>query len=246
MRNVLEAFNEYVEQYNKSDVKIYLKYVHTEKVAEYCERIANWLGLSEEEIMLAWKIGVLHDIGRFEQVKRYNTFKDALSVNHAQFGADLLFEEGLIRRFEANEELYELIEKAIRYHNCYELPEGLTEKELLFCNILRDADKIDIFRVNVETGMEAIYNVTTQELKTSCVTPEVLAECLKGRTIPRHLHRTVADDLLGHIALWFGLKYNISKEIVKEQGYLEQLLTFPTENEETRHALEKVREVIKI
>ena len=125
MRHVLDTFEKYVAQYDMSDIKIYLKYEHTQKVAEYCKRIAIWLGLCEEDVEIAWKIGILHDIGRFEQVKRYGTFKDALSVNHAQFGADLLFKEGLIQEFEKNEGRYELIEKAIRYHNCYELPDGL-------------------------------------------------------------------------------------------------------------------------
>ena len=240
MRHVLDTFEKYVAQYDMSDIKIYLKYEHTQKVAEYCKRIAIWLGLCEEDVEIAWKIGILHDIGRFEQVKRYGTFKDALSVNHAQFGADLLFKEGLIQEFEKNEGRYELIEKAIRYHNCYELPDGLDKRETLFCNIIRDADKVDIFRVNVETGMEAIYNVTTEELKNSSVTPAVLEECLKGRTTPRHLHQTVADDLLGHIALWFGLQYPISRDMVKEQGYIEQLLSFPTENDNTKYALQLV------
>ena len=45
----------------------------------------------------AYIVGLLHDIGRFEQVRIYNTFRDAESVNHAQFSADLLFRDGMIR-----------------------------------------------------------------------------------------------------------------------------------------------------
>ena len=48
----------------------------------------------------------------------------------------------------------------------------------MFCNILRDADKVDIFRVNVDTPAEDIYNVTTEELKNSQVSPEVMAQPL--------------------------------------------------------------------
>ena len=36
---------------------------------------------------------MLHDIGRFEQIKRYGTFNDSKSVDHGEFGADLLFKE---------------------------------------------------------------------------------------------------------------------------------------------------------
>ena len=42
---------------------------------------------------------MLHDIGRFEQIRRFGTFNDVQSVDHAEFGADLLFKEGLIRKF---------------------------------------------------------------------------------------------------------------------------------------------------
>ena len=91
--NVEQAFNRYVSAYNAADPKIRLKIDHTCRVAALCERIASSVGL--EDTSLAWLCGMLHDIGRFEQVKRYGTFVDAVSVDHAALGADLLFREGL-------------------------------------------------------------------------------------------------------------------------------------------------------
>ena len=93
---VKNTFAEYTSGYNATDQKIKLKIDHTYRVAELCELIASDLKLDEYETDVAWLTGMLHDVGRFEQIKRYNTFNDAQSVDHANFGADLLFKEGLI------------------------------------------------------------------------------------------------------------------------------------------------------
>ena len=117
---------------------------------------------------MAWLTGMLHDVGRFEQIKRYNTFNDAQSVDHANFGADLLFKEGLIDTYVDgfHDDKYGIIvENAIRNHSAFRIDERLDDYTVMFCNILRDADKVDIFRVNVDTPAEDIYNVTTEELK---------------------------------------------------------------------------------
>ena len=89
---IRDIFDEYVSGYDATDPKIRLKIDHTYRVAGLCERIAESIGADGD---FAWLCGMLHDIGRFEQIRRYDTFVDAVSVDHAQFGADLLFCEGL-------------------------------------------------------------------------------------------------------------------------------------------------------
>ncbi len=235
------AFERYASDYDLKDPKIYLKYVHTGAVAKNCELIAKSLQLPFEDTELAWEIGMLHDIGRFEQLRRFHTFNDAVSINHAEFGADLLFEDGLIRQFDKDSVHDEMIEKAIRYHNRYRLPEGLSERELLFCQIIRDADKVDIFRANYETGLEAVYSVTAEELQNSSITPAVYENFLEEHAIPRHLHRTVADHLVGHIALTFELVYPKSRELAISQGYLQKLMETEFVNPETMETMKKIR-----
>ena len=80
---VKNTFAEYTSGYNAADPKIKLKIDHTYRVAELCELIARDLNLDEYETDVAWLTGMLHDVGRFEQIKRYNTFNDAQSVDHA-------------------------------------------------------------------------------------------------------------------------------------------------------------------
>lgn len=241
---VKNTFAEYTSGYNATDPKIKLKIDHTYRVAELCELIARDLKLDEYEIDVAWLTGMLHDVGRFEQIKRYNTFNDAQSVDHANFGADLLFKEGLIDTYVDgfHDDKYSVIvENAIRNHSAFRIDERLDEYTVMFCNILRDADKVDIFRVNVDTPAEDIYNVTTEELKNSQVSPEVMAAFDERHAVLRSCKKTVVDHVAGHIALTFELVYPISLQIAKERGYLDKMMAFESDNEITGKQFEEIR-----
>lgn len=250
------TFSNYVSGYDLSDPKIKLKYDHTFRVADLCDKIAMDLCLSPLQRDIAWASGMLHDIGRFEQVKRYGTFEDAKSIDHAQFGADLLFEDKLFddyikqpdsaQREETKQYqmIRRFIEIAIRNHNKFMVDDGLSKEEQMFCDILRDADKIDILKVNCETPLEDIYNVSTKELRSCGVTEAVKAEFKKGNTILRSYKRTSVDHVVGHVSLVFGLVYPISKKLLREQGFLEVLLNFESENEQTMEWFQYMREHI--
>ncbi len=217
---VKNTFAEYTSGYNATDPKIKLKIDHTYRVAELCELIARNLKLDEYETDVAWLTGMLHDVGRFEQIKRYNTFNDAQSVDHANFGADLLFKEGLIDTYVDgfhDDKYGVIVENAIRNHSAFRIDERLDDYTVMFCNILRDADKVDIFRVNIDTPAEDIYNVTTEELKNSQVSPEVMAAFDERHAVLRSCKKTVVDHVAGHIALTFELVYPISLQIAKER-----------------------------
>lgn len=242
---IKQAFEEYASNYDLNDPNIYLKYIHTGKVAENCEHIAKSLGLSEEDVDLAWESGMLHDIGRFEQLRRYNTFNDAVSIDHAAFGADLLFVEGLMKNFDEDKNRWELLEKTIRNHSLYRLPENLTEREIMFCQILRDADKVDIYRANFDTGIHIVYQVSEEELYESGITKEVYDVFCEERAIPRNIKRTVADHLVAHAALSFELVYPKSRLLAKEQGYLWKLLETKFTNPETIEYMNHIRNKIE-
>ena len=88
-KKVLDEFAAYTNEYDAANPKIKLKIDHTYRVASLCERIARSIDLSDEDVDLAWCSGMLHDIGRFEQLRRYNTFVDSKSIDHARFGIEL-------------------------------------------------------------------------------------------------------------------------------------------------------------
>ena len=243
--DVKQSFAEYVKKYDAEDPKIALKINHTYRVADISEDIARSIGLKSEERYTAWLIGMLHDIGRFEQIKRYGTFIDAESADHAQLGADILFGNSrLIEIYSDDRDLDDLIETAIREHNKFRITDGLESRYKLFCDILRDADKIDILRVNYETPMEEIYNTTREELLASSVSPEVMAQARQHITVTRDVIKTHADHLIGHIALVFGLVFPRSRELAKEQGYLDKLLDYPMTDPGSERALAEMRQII--
>lgn len=268
-KNVINAFAEYVRNYDPSDEKIKLKIDHTYRVAGLCQRIAESLGLSEPDVDIAWLLGMLHDIGRFEQIRRFGTFNDVQSVDHAEFGADLLLKEGLIRKFaegyyeecelarSGNEEAEQIIknnehhnkdtgllEMAIRQHNKYRVKEDLTERQRMFCDILRDADKVDIFKVNADIPMEIIYDVTTEELKNGIITKEVLESFYKKETVLKSVRRSAVDHIVGHISLLFELVYKESYRQAKEQGYVYKLLNFKSDVPEVNAEFDDMRKYV--
>ncbi len=241
-QKVLEQFAAYARRYNADDPKIALKIAHTYRVAANCEEIARSIGLDEVNTELAWLSGMLHDIGRFEQLTRYNTFIDADSVDHAEFGADLLFgKDNLIRSYIDVDSFDECLETVIRQHNKFRIREDVTGDVLVLCNILRDADKIDILRVNVETPMEEIYNVSEDELMDSGVSDAVIGQIKEHTAIHRKYCATPADHLIGHMALNFELVYPRSWELVKEQGYIYKMFNFPSRNKRTLEVIEMIR-----
>lgn len=231
--HVIENFQKYTEHYDITDEKIHLKVVHTYRVASLSEKIARNLKLSESDIELAWLIGMLHDIGRFEQLRRYNTFMDAESVDHAVLGVEILFGDGEINHYVNDHTEDAIIRTAIANHNLFCLPVNLTQREQTFCQILRDADKIDILRVNVDFKIDELYNTTVDEFYSCKVTEEVMESFMEEHATLRSLKKTPIDHIAGHISLVFELVYSISLEIAIEQGYLGTLLAFPSKNTQT-------------
>lgn len=235
------AFQSYVEAYDVRDEKVRLKIEHTYRVSALCDEIAKSLGLSEEDVDLAWLIGLLHDIGRFEQLKNYGTFIDDLSINHAEYGAEILFFQGKIRDYIEDASEDETIFAAVNCHNAYRIPDKLGARTEMFCHIIRDADKIDILKVNVDFPLEEIYNVSSEELRSGQVTEEVL-ECFEGeRAVYRKLKKTAVDNVVGHISLVYELVYPVSLELVEKQGYLEKLMNFGSDNPVTERQFERIR-----
>ena len=213
-QRVKERFASYTRGYDPEDTKIALKIAHTYRVADYCEQIARSIGLTDDEVEFAWLSGMLHDIGRSV---------GNVQLAHVYHGWKMMNAMG---------------------YNKYRMDAAISGKTLVFCNILRDADKVDIFRVNVETPMEEIYNVSSDVLFSSGVSEKVMEQVRERHAINRDIMNSPAEHLIGHIALTFELVYEKSREIAKEQGYLYKMFDFPTRNESTKKALTEIRSLI--
>ena len=127
------AFKSYTDAYDATNPRIALKIEHTYHVAEACDAVAREQGWSSEDIDLAWLCGLLHDMGRFEQLRRWDTFKDAESMSHAALGIEVLFGENpadapavtSIRDFIDDPAEDGLIRASIAYHSDFRLPAQL-------------------------------------------------------------------------------------------------------------------------
>lgn len=244
-QHVVDEFKKYTDLYDSKDPKVILKIEHTYRVAEDADRISKSEHVAEEDKDLGWFLGMMHDIGRFEQLKNYHTFYDAKSVNHAAYGADILFHDRLIETMTDDRSEDALIEKAIRLHNVFELPKGLTDRERFFCDLIRDADKVDILRVICVTPFDDIYNCTPEELRKDTISQPAYEDLLHHRTVNRKTSSTYMDAYVNKISFVYGLVYQESFRIVEEQGYLDQLLSFESDNADTRAKMQHIREDVK-
>lgn len=240
-----EVFADYVSSYDMNIGQNHLKVKHTYKVADISERIANQLGLSPLDADLAWLIGLLHDIARFEQNKRFGTFNDLVSVDHAELGADILFKEGKIRDF-IDESAYDyIIEKAIRFHNKYRVDNNLDDRTKMFCNIIRDADKLDIFRVNLESSKEDVYEVSEKEFENSEFSKDIFESFFDEKVVLKQLKKNAVDGLACHLSLVYELVYPASVEFAVEQGYVEKMMNFNSKNTKANEQLKKMSDKLR-
>ena len=220
------AFDAYVAPYDAANPRIALKVEHTLRVAELCCRIARGAGFTPAGADLAWLCGLLHDIGRFEQLRRWDTFSDAASVSHAGLGVEVLFgaadgERPLIHRFiDPDAEIERIVRAAVAHHSDFRLPERLDVRTRAVCDVVRDADKIDILRVTCTDTVETVLGASEAELLASAVSPAVEDAFFAHRTVRREERATPADFLVPLACFTYELVYPESLEIADEQGFM--------------------------
>lgn len=242
--NAKKVFKEYVKNYNPEDEKVKIKISHIERVSQIAKNLAKDLKLEQEDIELAELIGLLHDIGRFEQIRRFHTFVDKDSINHGQYGVKVLFEDGLIRDFIKQDKYDEIIKLSILNHNKAQIEKGLTEKQNLHAKIIRDADKTDIFYVLTIGDKKAIWE--KEDLSEDKITDEIYKQFMENKYIDYKKRETSADFLISHFAYVYDFNFNQSLKIIKENNYLDKLYKRHTFNDkETMERYKKIYEKTK-
>ena len=244
IKEAQKAFKEYAKKYNPEDEKIKIKIAHIQRVARNSKRIAQNLKLSQEDIELAELIGLLHDIGRFEQVRLYHTFVDKDSINHGEYGAKILFEDGLIRKFINDDKFDKIIKLAIINHNRADIECGLTEREILHAKIIRDADKTDIFSVLVSGDKKAIWEKA--DLSYDKISDEIYREFIEEKRINYKERKTSADILVSHFCYVYDLNFKETKQVIKKNKYIDKLYErFTFKDEETMRRFNEVYRLAK-
>ena len=227
---VREAFDRYVAAYDPENPKIRLKIDHTYRVAELCDRIARGAGLPDPDRELAWLCGMLHDIGRFEQTRRYGTFSDARSVDHAALGVKILFDEGRLADFvdlPGPADLPALVRTVVGTHSAFRLPEGLDPRTRALCDVVRDADKIDILKAFRESDMVSVLDCSRRDLIESPLSQPVLDAFYGHRTVRRDERTWPADIVMSYPCFLYELAYPESLRIAVDQGDVFALFEVP-------------------
>ncbi len=210
--------DEFVQQ------NIILKEEHTRCVCREANMICGFLGLDDEKRYLVETSALFHDIGRFTQFARYKTFNDAASENHALLGVEVLKKTKILSRLLPEE--HELILKAVELHNVYKIPEGLSEEELLFVKIVRDADKLDIFRVVTDYYAErfarpnpVMENYLPESLEYSM---EIIDDIMNNRNSETKYIRTANDLRLFKLTWIFDVNFPVTLKAIKDKKYVEK------------------------
>ena len=204
-----DLFSDYItSNYNLSNKLVDLKYQHTKRVANYMVLLGNRLALENNDLVLAYLIGLFHDLGRFEEAIKYDKFKGN-NFDHALYSNKILFDSNLISKFGIPKSWYSIIEKAIFYHNKKELPDDMDPRTLLFAKMIRDADKIDIMKVVADMGLEKF-----------CDTPklELIDLYLDDKPIDLKLIDNSSEMVLLRLSFMKNLYFEESKKILEATG----------------------------
>lgn len=204
---------------------VHLKARHTIHVCAEIRWIANKLGLSGGQTRLAEALALFHDVGRFEQYTKYRAYLDRETINHAQLGVETMQTAGLLSPLDPV--TAEILRKSILFHNRKDLPLDEEEMVLFFARLVRDADKLDIWRI------VTAYYTRPPERKVDAIdlnlslggnfSPEILADIQARKSVDEKNMRTQGDFKLMQIAWVYDLNYAPSFLRVRQKGYLQKI-----------------------
>jgi len=239
-------FDDYTSQFHSDDPafqqNIELKQKHSYKVWENAADIGKTVPLSQNDQLIMETAGLLHDVGRFAQFRRYGTFSDAKSVNHGSLGVEVLKEKDVLK--DLKEEEKEEVYTAIGNHNKKQVPEDLDGRKELFTRILRDADKLDIWRVVTDyyCRQDGEENNTLQlDLPDEPnINQANIDDLLNGRMADLRNLKTLNDFKFLQIGWVYDLNFSRSLQLLKERKYLDTIFDSLPQTEEVHQVKEMV------
>jgi putative nucleotidyltransferase with HDIG domain len=229
LENSKSWFGEYTQSFlineREFDQNILLKQEHTYRVCKEMTELCRSIELADDLARAAEMSALFHDIGRFEQYKTYKTFVDKHSENHAELGLKI------IDRLELLEDLSEnsrrLIKMAIANHNRAAISNELTENELLLAKLLRDADKLDIWKVVTDYYKRSRFErnpaIELHLPDENKVSEKVFADLVAGRIINSADLKNLNDFKILQLAWVFDLNFDHSRKEFVARGFLKMI-----------------------
>lgn len=239
----LDYTNRFRSQDPEIEKNIDLKIRHTYRVCDNISRIAESLGIEHEDFALARVLALFHDIGRFEQLKVFGSFNDRITVDHAKLGLKVLFHSGVLCGLSGHER--RLLCRAIWLHNKYQIPETERSDTILFCRLIRDADKLDILGIiNEHFATRDLHPNSALDIgmvDEPGFSREAISDILQGKMVRISTLKTVDDMLLIYLSWAFDIYFPVTLSCIEERGYWERLLSNLPEDPE----ILKVRNLIE-
>jgi hypothetical protein len=248
IRSIRKWWNAYVRRFEAGDADLRrntrLKKGHTLRVCKEAASIGMALGIPARDLRLAEATALLHDVGRFVQYARYRTFADRLSENHALLGLKILTQGRVLSDLPARTQL--IIRRAIRYHNQAEIPPSKDRRLLFFARMLRDADKLDIWRLMIDYSNSPPgrknHAITVGLPDGKGVAPDVMEDLRSHRIVARRNVRNLNDFRLLQLGWVFDVNFLPTLQAVHRRGYLEKLRDTLPDGAEAREAYQIVKE----
>ncbi len=238
-QDAVNAFEAYVSVFDLNDGMMKLKHEHSYRVADLCAEFAKSLSADED---LAYRIGLVHDIGRFEQARKYHSFLDYQTMDHGDFGAALLKENDYVLNY-ADPNEADIMIQAVRNHNKYAVEEGLNETALLYARILRDADKTDILYLRGCHSYDSILKIDRDAIEHGTVSPYVYSEAMQYHVIISSKRVTKLDRVVSMACLVYDMNWTYGIKTALENHYIEKLFDlYDYQNAEEKQQIKDIRE----
>lgn len=209
----MNEFKEYFENFDTTNENILRKYTHSIRVMEYSLEIAKSLNLPEIMIEIVGIAGLLHDIGRFEQWKKYETYSDLHSIDHGKLGVEILKHNNYIKKYVFDDNYVNTIYSAVYEHNKYKISNNLSFNEEIVCKIIKDADKLDI----LETQCNSVKsNVILHQ--------EILENIYKKQLCINRKENNEADNVIKQICFIYDINFQYSLQYIKDKNIINNKL----------------------
>ena len=231
----------HVRELEIDNPRVEMKLGHIMRVAENCKKIAIDLGLTEEQIQLAELIGLLHDIGRFEQYKIVDNTK---KFDHGEAGVEVLKKNNYIRKYIEENKYDDIIFTAIYEHNQYELTEGLSKEKELFSRIIKDADKIDILYESIYIYWQDAERI--RKVEEGRLSEKMLENFYQHKLADNRNRVSETDQILRYASFVFDINFPCSFKILKENDSVSKMIDrFHYQIPETKVEMMKVKRIAK-
>lgn len=251
LNELRDWFEDYVAGFYGDDeyinVNIKHKESHTQRVCREIRHIAERVGLSFPQRRVAEAVALFHDVGRFEQFVQFRTYHDAVSVRHALLGVQILKQERVLESLEESQQ--EWILKAIEHHADKQLPKDLDGPCLMYTQLIRDADKLDIYKVIMryyERGKDDPLgaNLGLGFPDPPDYSPHIVEKLLRGESIDYNELRSLNDMKLIQLGWIHDINFTVTLEQIKERRYLEMLMGFLPKKAETEAIGQKIFSIV--